>query len=50
VQLTLSNPGKGSDPNELALTLPTGLQADPDSWQPQPAAGASMTTTLRLWP
>ncbi|AXB03015.1 peptidase M36 [Aeromonas caviae] len=50
VQLTLSNPGKGEVTlNELALTLPTGLQADPDSWQPAPlAAGASMTTTLRL--
>lgn len=50
VQLTLSNPGKGEVTlNELALTLPTGLQADPDSWQPATlAAGASMTTTLRL--
>ena len=34
VQLTLSNPGKGEVTlNELALTLPTGLQADPDNWQ-----------------
>lgn len=50
VQLTLSNPGKGEVTlNELALTLPTGLQADPDNWQPATlAAGASMTTTLRL--
>ncbi|MFM5644609.1 proprotein convertase P-domain-containing protein [Aeromonas caviae] len=50
VQLTLSNPGKGEVTlNELALTLPTGLQADPDSWQPATlAAGAIMTTTLRM--
>ncbi|GKR06298.1 peptidase M36 [Aeromonas caviae] len=50
VQLTLSNPGKGEVTlNELALTLPTGLQADPDNWQPATlAVGASMTTTLRL--
>lgn len=50
VQLTLSNPGKEEVTlNELALTLPTGLQADPDNWQPATlAAGASMTTTLRL--
>ena len=50
VQLTLTNQGKAPVTlNELALTLPTGLQADPDNWQPATlAAGASMTTTLRL--
>ena len=50
VQLTLTNQGKAPVTlNELALTLPTGLQADPYSWQPATlAAGASMTTTLRL--
>ncbi|WP_412841889.1 NEW3 domain-containing protein, partial [Aeromonas dhakensis] len=49
VQLTLTNQGKAPVTlNELALQLPSGLQADPYSWQPATlAAGASMTTTLR---
>ncbi|MFQ2359316.1 proprotein convertase P-domain-containing protein [Aeromonas dhakensis] len=50
VQLTLTNQGKAPVTlNELVLQLPSGLQADPYSWQPATlAAGASMTTTLRL--
>ncbi|MDF2391970.1 peptidase M36 [Aeromonas sp. 2MA4] len=50
VQVTLTN--QGSAPvtlNELTLTLPAGLQADPYQWQATTlAAGASTTTTLRL--
>lgn len=50
VQVTLTN--QGSAPvtlNELTLTLPAGLQADPYQLQATTlAAGASTTTTLRL--
>ncbi|WP_426009375.1 proprotein convertase P-domain-containing protein [Aeromonas salmonicida] len=50
VQVTLTN--QGSAPvtlNELTLTLPAGLQADPYQWQATTLAeGASTTTTLRL--
>ncbi|MUG28771.1 proprotein convertase P-domain-containing protein [Aeromonas salmonicida] len=50
VQMTLTN--QGSVPvtlNELTLTLPAGLQADPYQLQATTlAAGASTTTTLRL--
>ncbi|MGY3896468.1 proprotein convertase P-domain-containing protein [Aeromonas enterica] len=50
VQLTLTNQGKAPVTlNELALTLPAGLQADPYQWQTTTlAAGASTTTTQRL--
>ncbi|WP_378080331.1 proprotein convertase P-domain-containing protein [Aeromonas bestiarum] len=50
VQLTLTNQGPAPVTlNELTLTLPAGLQADPYQWQATTlAAGASTTTTLRL--
>lgn len=50
VQLTLTNQGQAPVTlNELALTLPAGLQADPYQWQTTTlAAGASTTTTLQL--
>ncbi|ATM00423.1 peptidase M36 [Aeromonas sp. CA23] len=50
VQLTLTNQGPAPVTlNELTLTLPAGLQADPYQWQATTlAVGASTTTTLRL--
>ena len=50
VVLSLSNPGTTAVTlHSLSLALPGGLQADPYQWQTSTlAAGASMTTTLRL--